>query len=95
MAYTFCVTQNVIDVVGWDGSMKWSSYDPETAVPKLADKQHYFRSWCRYSRRAPIGAVRYNNLGDGRINIYNSNRDLIMMLVNGQPDYSELTEPTG
>ena len=56
LASTYLKNQDVGNVYGWDGSMKWSDDGQYT---RLAKNQHYFQSHLTNGDRLPEGLVKY------------------------------------
>lgn len=76
LAVTFMLYQNVNEVYGWDGSMKWSGKNGDTM---LSNSQDYFESHLPNGvKRDAQGLIRYyrvgsNHFGSEKVNHYKKN----------------------
>lgn len=104
LAFEFAKYQNVENVYGWDGSMRWSVL---TGKPILNSGTDYFASWLRNGKRSELGFIKYtksmgtitvySNINGQTLNVndlknINSYRLLNAYDLNGNSIYYEKTE---
>ncbi len=104
LAFEFAKYQNVKNVYGWDGSMRWSVL---TGKPILNSGTDYFASWLRNGKRSELGFIKYtksmdtitvySNIDGQTLNVndlknINNYRLLNAYDLNGKPIYYEKTE---
>lgn len=68
LAFEFTKYQNVKNVYGWDGSMRWSVL---TGKPILNSGTDYFASWLRNGKRNELGFIKYTKSLD-TITVYSN-----------------------
>ncbi len=68
LAFEFAKYQNVENVYGWDGSMRWSVL---TGKPILNSGTDYFASWLRNGKRSELGFIKYTK-SMGTITVYSN-----------------------
>ena len=104
LAFEFAKYQNVKNVYGWDGSMRWSVL---TGKPILNSGTDYFASWLRNGKISELGFIKYtksmdtitvySNIDGQTLNVndlknINNYRLLNAYDLNGKPIYYEKTE---